>query len=265
MSEKFGKRQFGFILDPENGQEDYAYIADDYNGESHAGYIVVEMPWYSTENDWKYWIFNNEYRGSGMCGGATWSGFSKVLVDPKTIRPCTQINSIKMRLKEGFEVVITKMDDDCREEELAVIKSEDEIPYELWWVEKKDEREVIVKIENAISRVQNSTWSDVEDWSSDFYDVIEEALQLALDYVKEDGKYRKAIQRLGTFGGLFVEYSGDPRGPKGVPGTGTLEDWLLSMPVLTDVDGGKWRPVQEEALEELLKRYRALEGGKSEP
>ena len=125
--------------------------------------------------------------------------------------------------------------------------------------------EVIAKIENAISRVQNSTWSDVEDWDTDFYDVIEDALKSALDYVKETGKYQKAIQRLETFGNLFVEYSGDPRGPKGVPGTGKLEDWILSVPVLTDVDGGKWRPVQEEALEELLKRYRALEGGKGEP
>ena len=27
---------------------------------------------------------------------------------------------------------------------------------------------------------------------------------------------------------------------------------LLSMPVITDVDGGRWRPVNEEALQEAI-------------
>lgn len=31
-----------------------------------------------------------------------------------------------------------------------------------------------------------------------------------------------------------------------------LTEELLSMPVITDVDGGRWRPVNEEALQEAI-------------
>lgn len=37
-------------------------------------------------------------------------------------------------------------------------------------------------------------------------------------------------------------------GRQGAP----LTEELLSMPVLTDVDGGRWRPVNEDALQEAI-------------
>ena len=37
-------------------------------------------------------------------------------------------------------------------------------------------------------------------------------------------------------------------GRQGAP----LTEELLSMPVITDVDGGRWRPVNEEALQEAI-------------
>lgn len=69
------------------------------------------------------------------------------------------------------------------------------------------------------------------------------------------GKYRRAIERMGQFGELFVEYDGDPRGPVGRAGGISIEDEAQIMPVITDVDGGRWRPVQEEVLQDLLKQF----------
>lgn len=64
-------------------------------------------------------------------------------------------------------------------------------------------------------------------------------------------KYRNAIERMGEFGQLFIDYVGCPRGAMGRQGAPLTEE-LLSMPVLTDVDGGRWRPVNEEALQEAI-------------
>ena len=68
------------------------------------------------------------------------------------------------------------------------------------------------------------------------------------------GKYRRAIERMGRFGELFVEYKGDPRGPMGRAGGMSISEEAQTMPVITDVDGGRWRPVQEEVLQDLLKQ-----------
>lgn len=68
------------------------------------------------------------------------------------------------------------------------------------------------------------------------------------------GKYLRAIERLGRFGELFVEYDGDPRGPMGRAGGMSIAEEAQIMPVIIDVDGGTWRPVQEEVLQELLKQ-----------
>jgi hypothetical protein len=64
-------------------------------------------------------------------------------------------------------------------------------------------------------------------------------------------KYYEAIERMGKFGRLFVDYVGCPHGPMGRMGAPLTEE-LLSMPVLTDVDGGRWRPVNEDALQEAI-------------
>lgn len=67
-------------------------------------------------------------------------------------------------------------------------------------------------------------------------------------------KYRRAIDRMGLFGKLFVEYSGDPRGPMGRVGGMSIVEEAQIMPVITDADGGTWSPVPEEVLQEPLKQ-----------
>ena len=77
-----------------------------------------------------------------------------------------------------------------------------------------------------------------------------------------ESKLEKAMERLGSFGRLFVAYTGDPRGPigrVGWPGGDTapdpvqrLEAEAKAFGLLTDVDGGRWYPVPEDVLEDLL-------------
>lgn len=70
-------------------------------------------------------------------------------------------------------------------------------------------------------------------------------------------KYKDAIRRMGKFGRLFVEYAGCPRGSVGRY-CGPLEKEIMSMGVITDVDGGEWIPVNKDALVEMVGRYRLL-------
>lgn len=76
-----------------------------------------------------------------------------------------------------------------------------------------------------------------------------------------DELYKNAVDRLGEFGQLFLDYEGDPRGPAGRPAVGGLKAEILAMPVITDVDGGRWRPVNEDALRELLAKMDELVAG----
>lgn len=64
-------------------------------------------------------------------------------------------------------------------------------------------------------------------------------------------KYMKAIERQGRFGRMFMDYAGCPRGPMGRMAGVSLVDEALSMPEIVDVDGGRWIPVQADALHEL--------------
>lgn len=73
-------------------------------------------------------------------------------------------------------------------------------------------------------------------------------------------KYKDAIERMGSFGQLFADYKGCPRGPMG-RACAPLIDEVLSMPVITDVDGQDWRPVTAEALDELIAEYKKLIAG----
>lgn len=72
---------------------------------------------------------------------------------------------------------------------------------------------------------------------------------------------RRALERLGEFGRLFVDYAGCPRGAAGRQ-CAPLAEELLSMPVLTDVDGGRWRPVNEDALQEAVEQLIKMEAKK---
>lgn len=75
--------------------------------------------------------------------------------------------------------------------------------------------------------------------------------------------YKAAMERLGKFGKLFLDYKGCPRGATGRL-CAPLEDEVLSMDVLTDVDGGRWIPVNEDALRELVGRYKELKAESKE-
>lgn len=56
-------------FDIENKQKDFQVIANRLdNGEDIIGWVVVEQPWYSPKNRWKYYVFYNEYGSGGMCG-----------------------------------------------------------------------------------------------------------------------------------------------------------------------------------------------------
>lgn len=80
---------------------------------------------------------------------------------------------------------------------------------------------------------------------------------VAYDYpiVDDFMKYKEAIDRMGDFGKLFISYAGDPRGPMGRSGERDIAKEALSQPVITDVEGGRWRPVSEEVLQELIKQF----------
>ena len=71
--------------------------------------------------------------------------------------------------------------------------------------------------------------------------------------------YKKAIDRMGPFGRLFIQYRGDPRGATGRPGTPEdMEDLIAIMPALEDIDGGRWRPIQEDVLRDLFSQVKEL-------
>lgn len=75
--------------------------------------------------------------------------------------------------------------------------------------------------------------------------------------------YKAAMERLGSFGTLFLDYKGCPRGATGRM-CAPLEDEVLRMDVLTDVDGGRWIPVNEDALRELVERYTKMKAKSKE-
>ena len=71
------------------------------------------------------------------------------------------------------------------------------------------------------------------------------------ELIEAETELKTVLERLGEFGQLFIDYVGCPRGAMGRQGAPLTEE-LLSMPVLTDVDGGRWRPVNEDALQEAI-------------
>lgn len=80
------------------------------------------------------------------------------------------------------------------------------------------------------------------------------AMKDAASAITELLPYKEAIDKLGAFGALFLAYNGDPRGPIGRAGNEPVDQEALFMDVVTDVDGGVWRPVQESVLQDLLKQ-----------
>lgn len=74
------------------------------------------------------------------------------------------------------------------------------------------------------------------------------------------------VERLGKIGKLFLPYEGCPRGHVGRMGApATLEEEALYWGVITDVDGGRWVPVVEDVMHELIEKANAADtnvGGK---
>lgn len=62
------------------------------------------------------------------------------------------------------------------------------------------------------------------------------------------------VEMLGKWGKLLLPYKGDPRGPVGRMGDGHLEEEALYWGVVTDADGGRWVPVYEAVLLELIEK-----------
>jgi hypothetical protein len=88
-------------------------------------------------------------------------------------------------------------------------------------------------------------------------DAIDDLSNRLLGAEAELGRYREAMERMGKFGALFLDYWGCPRGAVGRMGA-PLDEEVLHMPVLCDVDGGEWVPVPKDALLEMVEDWRRL-------
>lgn len=65
------------------------------------------------------------------------------------------------------------------------------------------------------------------------------------------------VEVLGEWGKLLLPYKGDSRGQVGRMCDGHLEEEALYWGVVTDADGGRWVPVQEAVLLELIEKAKA--------
>lgn len=74
---------------------------------------------------------------------------------------------------------------------------------------------------------------------------------------QQSEREKAALERLGEFGKLFVEYDGCPRGAMGRSHTSLIAE-VYKMPELVDVDGGRWIPVNADALRELVQSYHGI-------
>jgi len=119
------------IFDILNAQHDYQFMARSCEtGKLKIGYVVIDKPWYSPPDAWKYFIFSNNYGANGFCGGSSDLGLTKVEVLKETIVPFNQTAEVMYNKEIG---VTTKLVHEILGEEyvVAIINPEDDIP-ELW-------------------------------------------------------------------------------------------------------------------------------------
>ena len=85
--------------------------------------------------------------------------------------------------------------------------------------------------------------------------LINTGLRIAVKDVKRQPAVDAVpVEMLGKWGKLLLPYKGDPRGQVGRMGNGRLEEEALFWGVVTDADGGRWVPVQEAVLLELIEK-----------
>jgi hypothetical protein len=123
------------VFDPDNKQKDFQFIAKDMSGKFRVGWIVVEKPWYSSSDQWTYWMYHNKYGNGGWCGGAVNLGLDRFMIDPDTIKPYNQINEIKMDLERGLGIKLFRKPyalDDSEDNLIVRIEKEEDIPFFLW-------------------------------------------------------------------------------------------------------------------------------------
>lgn len=99
--------------------------------------------------------------------------------------------------------------------------------------------------------------------TKDTYKARYEALEAAVD--NAPAIEAVPLDRLGDFGKLFMDYKGCPRGAMGRMGGVPIEEEVLYMKPITDVDGGRWIPVNADALHELVKKYASLRDSAAQP
>lgn len=123
----------GITFDKDNKQKDYEYMAKDMNGEYVIGFLWIDRPWYTTKNQWTYYIRYQEYNNKGICGGGESSGFKDIIVDSNTIEPYTQIAEIKYNQSKGLTTIVEEFDRNTFDyKELFRIEPNDRIPIEKW-------------------------------------------------------------------------------------------------------------------------------------
>lgn len=88
--------------------------------------------------------------------------------------------------------------------------------------------------------------------------LISDAKKMIRAFIEEAPAVKAVpVEVLGEWGKLLLPYKGDPRGPVGRMGDGHLEEEALHWGVVTDADGGRWVPVQEAVLLELIEKAKA--------
>lgn len=124
------------VFDKSNKQRQYQVMAKDLNDKWVIGWVVIKKPWYSSKGDWTYYVYSNNYKAGGMCGGSIDLGIKNVVVNPNTIIPFNQVASVVFNQSIGQDTILCKerrfggMGDE--DNVVRRIKHDDEIPYDLW-------------------------------------------------------------------------------------------------------------------------------------
>lgn len=112
------------------------------------------------------------------------------------------------------------------------------------------QRKTPLDYKDIIENLRCPAWWDIENPESTLIDDAAKSIEDLL-------KYKEAIERMGSFGTLFVKFKGDPRGPvgpRGIYGEDVLMQEIANTPVLEDVEGDRWIPLHEEDMRWILGR-----------